>query len=329
MSGAPALSVACTTYNGAAWLAAQLESLRAQTRLPNELVVGDDGSHDATLDLLRDFAARAPFAVHVTRNPARLGPAQNFAAVIARCAGDWIALADQDDVWHPQKLARVSAVLASRPEVGAVVVNADLVDAELRPLGRTYWETMGFSPRADVDLGPGRAFEVLLRRSFAAGATMTFRAALRALVLPIPAGWVHDQWIALLAGAVSGVVGLAQPLNAYRQHAGQVRGARSPAVAPGAHVALARGLPRASYAAEAEALEALGQRLRGPDARPPLAVQPGVLERLERRRHHLLRRGAMPASRLRRLRAIAAEIANGGYWRESHGWRSILKDLWM
>jgi glycosyltransferase involved in cell wall biosynthesis len=60
------------TYNGAPYIAEQLESFSRQTALPSELVITDDGSTDDTLAIIDAFAARAPFPVHVERNVKRL-----------------------------------------------------------------------------------------------------------------------------------------------------------------------------------------------------------------------------------------------------------------
>src|SRR5258706_6945784 len=97
-------SVAMCTCNGAAYLADQLESIAAQSRLPDELVVRDDASVDDTPAVIQAFAARAPFPVRFERNADRLGSTRNFDGAIAACTGDLIALSDQDDVWHQDKV---------------------------------------------------------------------------------------------------------------------------------------------------------------------------------------------------------------------------------
>jgi hypothetical protein len=66
------------TYNGARYIAEQLESFTRQTAIPSELVITDDGSTDDTLDIIDLFAARAPFPVRVERNVKRLGYRANF-----------------------------------------------------------------------------------------------------------------------------------------------------------------------------------------------------------------------------------------------------------
>jgi len=106
------VSVALCTYNGAAYLGEQLDSIVAQSRPPDELVVCDDGSTDGTVGLLQAFVPEAPFPVRLYRNERNRGFAKNFERAISLCTGDFIALSDQDDVWKPEKLARLATALA-------------------------------------------------------------------------------------------------------------------------------------------------------------------------------------------------------------------------
>src|SRR5947208_14214106 len=99
------ISVAMCTYNGERFLKEQLESLAAQTRQPDELVVCDDRSTDSTPHIVEAFARAAPFPVRLEVNDRCLGSTKNFEHAILRCTGALIALSDQDDVWHPEKLA--------------------------------------------------------------------------------------------------------------------------------------------------------------------------------------------------------------------------------
>ena len=67
------VSVAMATFNGARYIRRQLDSPAAQSELPAELVVTDDGSTDGTLDVVEDFARAAPFPVSIRKNPTGLG----------------------------------------------------------------------------------------------------------------------------------------------------------------------------------------------------------------------------------------------------------------
>lgn len=215
------ISVAMCTYNGAPYLEQQLASIGAQLRLPDELVVCDDKSADATQSILERFAGSAPFPVRIFTHPRNLGTTKNFEAAIGRCSGDTIVLADQDDVWMREKLARLEHAFQDRPDLGCVFTNAVVTGADLEPMGPDLWDAVGFSRRERNHVAQGRGFPVLLRHNVATGATMAFRAELRELVLPIPvSGWVHDEWIALIAAAVCAVEAIDEPLIKYRQHGG-------------------------------------------------------------------------------------------------------------
>ena len=122
------VSIAMATYNGAAFLEEQLESLETQTLKPAELVVCDDRSTDATVEIVRRFADRASFPVHVHVNAERLGWRGNFVKASGLCTGELIAFCDQDDLWYPGKLATVVAAFDD-PSVLLVFHNADLLDA--------------------------------------------------------------------------------------------------------------------------------------------------------------------------------------------------------
>src|SRR5580698_5355366 len=79
------VSIAMATYNGARYVGEQLESLARQTVLPTELVVTDDNSTDNTVDIVTAFATKAPFPVHIEKNPKRLGYRDNFMKAVSLC----------------------------------------------------------------------------------------------------------------------------------------------------------------------------------------------------------------------------------------------------
>lgn len=226
----PVVSVALATFNGARFLSEQLASLAAQSRLPDELVVCDDGSSDATLPLLAAFAGDAPFDVQIHRNQRRLGYRDNFLQAANLCRGSLIAYCDQDDVWLPPKIERcVEAFNVSEPP--SVVVHLYVVvDQALNALGFE-------GPRFDR---PGRVAPADCPL-FAAhnGSAMCFDRSLLALVptsnrpedVHANAPMSHDKWILFLAAVASGVHVLPEQLMLYRQHGGNLAGAGSRDVA--------------------------------------------------------------------------------------------------
>ncbi len=98
------VSVVMCTYNGATYLREQLDSIVKQTYPIHELIVQDDGSSDNTLEIVRDYANRFSF-VKIYENEHNLGYNRNFLNAVMKANGDAIAIADQDDIWEPDKLA--------------------------------------------------------------------------------------------------------------------------------------------------------------------------------------------------------------------------------
>ena len=137
MTAGARISIAMATYNGARFVREQLDSFSAQTRLPDELVVTDDCSTDDTVRVVEEFARTAPFAVTVHRNPKNLGYAPNFEKALAMCTGDIVFLSDQDDVWFPEKIARVIRYFEKEPCTQVVINDALLVDEQLNSTGHT------------------------------------------------------------------------------------------------------------------------------------------------------------------------------------------------
>ena len=141
------ISVAMCTYNGAQYLKEQLDSIVKQTRLPNEVVVCDDGSIDATLQLLDKFKEITPFSVRIYRNKTNLGPTKNFEEAISLCRGDIIVLSDQDDIWVPYKLETLERAFEKYSDIGYIFSNAWVVDKKSRFVGDTIWNRISFTIR--------------------------------------------------------------------------------------------------------------------------------------------------------------------------------------
>jgi glycosyltransferase involved in cell wall biosynthesis len=315
------MAVALCTYNGAAFLRAQLESIAAQERAPDLLLVVDDASSDDSAQIAREFGRGAAFPVRVEVNERTLGFAANFGRAIGLAEGDVVVLCDQDDVWHPSKLARLEAAFQGAPDAGVVLSDAELVDRELAPLGERLWDAVGLTPARQQAMREGRAFEHLVGRTLVTGAAMAFRTAFRDLVLPIPAGVEHDAWIALLVSAVAGVEVIPEPLVLYRQHGGNAIGARRVGLlrrARRARVLRTAGL-RARHVRNAAALERLAAHGASADRLKMLADS---LEHLE------VRMELAGHARSHRLREVAGELARRRYARYSEGVSSALRDLW-
>src|SRR5687767_11308751 len=191
------ISVAMCTYNGAQFLRAQLESIIAQSRRPDEIVVCDDCSTDDTPALLKQFAAESAIPVSVHFNEQNLGSVRNFEQAIRMCTGEVIALSDQDDVWREDKLQLIEQAFHKTPAAGVVFSDAEIVDENLNSLDRRMWDAIGFDAHKRNLVAAGRTLEVLITGWTVTGATMAFRSEFVKLALPVPGGiaMIHDGWI--------------------------------------------------------------------------------------------------------------------------------------
>ncbi len=315
-------SVAMCTYAGARFVGAQLESIAAQTRMPDELVVCDDRSPDETAHVVERFAARAPFPVRLSVNERNLGSTKNFERAISLCEGDLIALCDQDDVWLPGKLARLEEEFRRRPRAALVFSDAEVADESGRPTGRRLWESVGVGREELERLRAGKGLGELLSGATVTGATAALRASLRRLVLPIPGELplIHDAWIALLAACVGEVSAVEEPLVLYRRHAGQQVGPLERRTAAGGALVRANPYEEALAVARAARERLLERRGEGFEAAPALAELGARIAHLEARR-------GLPRARIRRAWPVLRELLTLRYRHYSRGVASAAKDL--
>ncbi|MGV1049586.1 MAG: glycosyltransferase, partial [Solirubrobacterales bacterium] len=197
-------------------LAAQIESIRAQTRRDWACVISDDCSSAQSFAATRELIGEDP-RFSLSRSERRLGFYRNFerALGLLPAGAGLVALADQDDRWDPRKLEALAAGLGP-----ALLVHSDarIVDREGRVLSPTYWRSR--RPNAG-DLAS------LLVANTVTGAASLFRRELldRALPFPeLPGQPYHDHWLALLALAGGEIAYLDEPLYDYVQHRGAVLG---------------------------------------------------------------------------------------------------------
>lgn len=207
----PMVSVCMATYNGAAWIQGQVDSILAQLHHGDELLIQDDGSRDTTVDVLRSYEDTR---IKIEVNPRNLGVIPTFERVLTRAAGRVVFLADQDDVWLPGKVDAVLAAL-SRPGVTGVVHDAKIVNERDDIIDPSYF--------AWRHSGPG-VLKNFLANTYL-GCCMAVRCEVLDVAIPIPrAVRTHDGWIGITANAMGRVVFLRTPYLHYRRHGGNVSG---------------------------------------------------------------------------------------------------------
>jgi glycosyltransferase involved in cell wall biosynthesis len=199
------VSVAVATYNGAKYIADQLESFTIQTRLPDQLVIADDGSTDDTINIVTRFARSAPFEVQIHQNLQNLGYARNFSQAAALCSGDIIFFSDQDDVWLPEKVETVVREAERRPDMQLFMNDAFITDGRLTKTGQTILGRI-----RGAGMGDDR---------FLHGSCMGVRRSFLDIAFPLPAGVnAHDTWLVGLASDYDARLIIDEPLQLYRRH---------------------------------------------------------------------------------------------------------------
>jgi glycosyltransferase involved in cell wall biosynthesis len=191
------------TFNGAIYIGAQLESILVSP-LVTEVIVSDDGSSDNTVEIVKSFN---DVRIKLVQGP-RAGLVSNYELLLSLASGEYIFLADQDDVWMADK---VEVMLAHLRDVDLAVCDCTVVDDQLNLLYPSF-----FALRQS---GPGLARN-LLRNSYL-GCCIAMRRELLEYALPFPRHLpMHDWWLGLVAETFGRVTFVRQSLMMYRRHGG-------------------------------------------------------------------------------------------------------------
>ena len=202
------VSIAMTTYNGERFLRKQLDSIYIQTYKNIEVVVGDDKSTDTTVTILEEY--RKKYGLRYFINENNLGFMRNFEKVIRLCGGRYIALADQDDIWLPNKIERLVNKIC---EYSLIFSDAQYIDKDDNVFAPSI---MRFIGAPDLT---GKPFRILTFSNYVTGCTILFKRELLTIALPIPEGEsYHDWWLSLIACKQNGLLYLDEPLLYYRKH---------------------------------------------------------------------------------------------------------------
>ena len=313
--------VVLCTFNGEAFVAEQVAGVLAQLQPVDEIVVSDDASTDACVDRVREALAGFGGDLRIHVNPATLGVVRNFETALRLAKGDVCFLCDQDDVWRADKVQWMVAAFAREPQLMLLHSGARIIDKSGARTGATLLSELRVRARDLAAYDAGDALSVLLHRNIVTGATVAVRRELLDLALPIPEGYWHDEWLALIAAAVGSIRRIDEPLIDYRIHKGNQAGLRG--VMPGVRIRAAVSRRGGFHAVRARKLDALLERLRCLGSRVPVAR----LHLVEACRDHWRLRANLPQRRTERVASILAEWRGGRYRRFSNGWRAALRDL--
>jgi glycosyltransferase involved in cell wall biosynthesis len=202
----PPISVVLCTYNGAKYIEAQLASIIAQTYAITEIIVVDDVSSDDTMAVVERAAARDS-RISLSQNNFNISFTSNFESALQMAKYDYIAISDQDDIWHHQKIEKMMA--AFEPDAAAI-----------------YCDSVRFTK--DIPIHPiknkssrhvaGTNVRKLAMYNTISGHALIIRKSLLEKALPIPTAVYYDWWLALQAVTSGGLQYLDEILVYQRAH---------------------------------------------------------------------------------------------------------------
>jgi glycosyltransferase involved in cell wall biosynthesis len=200
------VSIALCTYNGAAYLSQQLDTLVNQTYPHIEIVVVDDCSTDDTYTILNSYAAKYPqFKIHQNEN--NLGFVQNFERAVRLCKGELIALCDQDDIWDHQKIQLQVEAIGNHI---FVYHDSEFIHQDGSPMHKKMSDI--------VNMYSGGQPETFLFFNCVSGHAILMKRELLNHALPLKRDYFHDWWLAYVATNLGTIGYIPQCLVKYRQH---------------------------------------------------------------------------------------------------------------
>jgi glycosyltransferase involved in cell wall biosynthesis len=206
------VSIVMCTYNGSKYIREQIDSILQQSYPIYEFLIFDDASTDDTLQILHDYSTKHDF-IKLHRNQRNIGYAANFRQALTAATGEVICIADQDDIWHQEKIKKL---IEHWPESSPLIYcdsirfSQDIpVDPKPNPLYRRF---EGTDPRKIFFFNTVSGHALLLRRQFLS------------LVFPYPDNIYYDWWMAVVAAYNGGVSYLPETLVFQRIHEKNVTG---------------------------------------------------------------------------------------------------------
>lgn len=219
----PTISVVMASFNGEKFIARQIDSVLSQSYTRLELIIVDDGSSDQTAAIVNQYVIQDE-RVHFYPSNQNMGLVKNFERGLKLSKGEFIILADQDDLFQDDKIEKQLTTLMDSANADMVISDLELIDEADNRLSGSMWQFQGIHPEKKA------SFKRLCVDNYATGCSMMFSRELLKSAIPFPSQLkIHDQWLALLAVRRSGggIEVIREPLTRYRQHQDNVIGAKS------------------------------------------------------------------------------------------------------
>ena len=224
------ISLALASYNGEKFIKKQLESILAQTRRPDEVIIIDDVSKDKTADIVTTFIEENRLDWSFFKAERNSGYIKNFYNCLKKCTGDVVFLCDQDDEWAPKKIEKTLEVFENNDDCSGVNTSFILTDSNGQPL-KTDAPPDGTSNNGLIQYTVPRGMasrvtlETVLMYNISPGCTCAFKKeVIDEYISTASLAMPHDWELNILSAKSDGLYYLDMPLMGYRQHGGNAIG---------------------------------------------------------------------------------------------------------
>ena len=198
------ISVCVATYNGEKFIREQIDSILCQLSSDDEIIVSDDGSTDGTIVIINCIGDKR---IRIIEGPRKHSPTFNFENALKEAKGDYIFLADQDDVWKTNK---VEVCMKWLQKYDCVVSDAEVTDSNLNPLYPSLYAIM--------QVRQGHIYNTVWKNGYT-GCCMAFRRNILEASLPFPKDIpMHDIWIGNVAAYKYNMKFIPDKLIMFRRH---------------------------------------------------------------------------------------------------------------
>ena len=203
----PLVSIALCSYNGEKYLREQLDSLLRQSYNNIEIICLDDDSSDGTYTILEEYHKRFEH-IRIFKNERNLGYRKNFEKAVSLCSGEFIALCDQDDIWHRDKIDILVRHIGKNQ---LIYHDSEFICEDGTSMNMAVSDVCNFYRGNDC-----RHF---LLENCVSGHACMFRKSLVPFLVPFPENVHHDWWLAYIACNHGSIDYVNRRLVKYRQHA--------------------------------------------------------------------------------------------------------------
>ena len=215
------ISVIIAAYHGEKYIGEQLESLFRQTRVPDEILIGDDSADDKTFQAVEAVRSHYAGELRYFKNTPKQGICSSFEKLYKLASGNLVFFCDQDDVWLPEKIEKMTAEIQKYPQCDLLFCDSFCTDSRLNKSGETMFSLYGINNNDVHAINRGKAFPLVVMRNIPFSShDIVLRKPLTYNIFPFNShlGAYHDQHLGYLTSYMGKMRCLPEPLTLYRRH---------------------------------------------------------------------------------------------------------------